>query len=1453
MHPNHTFQLDEFYLDLQNEGNELILLSKEEIAELPFPGLRPYKTSEWQTFFGRDGQVAELINIMKSKSFLAVIGSSGTGKSSLIRAALIPQLFGGYFSKAGNNWDIAVCRPGMDPIRNLAASMASLECDTTNTDTLLPLINKYEPILAESAFGLIEAKKVLNLGDPGLHKNLLVIVDQFEELFRFKRHNPDMPNIESHFVNLLIKAASLRPEGEESPNLYVIITMRSEFLGECVKYRGLPEIINKGQYLVPQLTRSQLREVIEKPLGFINQIISPQLTEYLINEVESANIRENLDQLPILQHALMRTYNSARAKGKNSIELNDYLETGGMKLALAQHADIIFDGLSTDTVDLCLKKQTASIIFKSITELTGDGKGGRRPTAVGEIIGICSGIGANSEMVKEVINAFRDKDVSFIMPPKTTAISDDLIIDISHESLMRNWDKLKDWMRDEFRNGVRYRRLGERRMDFEKADTDDKKNESFVQGILLSELENWSKIRYHNEYWAKRYHGLTQYGDIDKINEHDFHKEEYNRNNTFLKQSIKFQEKKLQEKEDEIVRKREEELKLKEDAKRKKRTRLITGISTLSAICFAFVSILAFRNSIEASKSEKLAIKQKTIADSLRIKAIQKSEDATRSADSAYFQKNRADALLIEAEKQTNLAKTESDRAKHSEKESKQLAMKLAKNLVVLKEKTKDLQLKELKELLSIDSAWYNDNIVLNQSNTDYIVNKLYPYFYEGRSKEEPDYISFIQSMEILNLGTKKKTDNFKSQLYYADSALKMNYNYITRSVFDSLINIAYRYNKELIIPGNYQDRRTNNYYRDNNQTIFLHPLSGGSDFIYSNASGIFKAEKSRDTLRQLSNLKGEEVVGVSNDGNYYFTWNQGKQEVNAKISGSEGSPMRMDMLNKRIKEMSGVNTNNILKSGSDNMEDIVDTSSFDLETIGIEKVAIAYSGKSHLIAMVTDDSLVIWDHIKSRPIAAYEKPASYYSVFRSISASPDGTSFLLEYFGDDEATFFLIGLNQQSFVQSAKQKGKSISTRENSSINELFKIYTTSAVGYFNNQGNIEILANEDYSISKYLYLISSGKRDTLRKIENGILIAEYDKITISKPDNRPFIIQEHATGNSSIIPLDALNSFQFPWHDYRSIRIAKYGDSYLSADDLRLYIWNENNSKLNQSDLSNIFDKNYRFGKSKEILNNPDMLSEERIQQLRNHLSDYPDDFDSWNELGEEYFAVDSFKSAVSSYQESLKLNPDQYDILFNIGKCYSSDSLYSESITYLHRANHLGNPDSSSINIYLAINHYFLSNCDSTLYYLNKTSVEGILVYSDFLYDVAICYMNKYGKLEELIRVIKAELDEIDDSNEGYVLLAYLYIKNGQLIEAEKSLRKVEVDNLSSTEYYHFVYACYYAVMNNKELMIQSLEKLGEDNIPYKELIEFEYEESFKKYKDDPRVNEIFKKFSDLDAER
>src|ERR1700712_337329 len=115
-----SFQIDEFYLDLQEDGSKITILDKETIAERPFPGLRPFKTSEFQLFKGRDGQAEELIKRLKKSFFLSVIGSSGTGKSSLVRAGLIPQLFGGYLHEAGSKWNIAICRPGKDPISNLA-------------------------------------------------------------------------------------------------------------------------------------------------------------------------------------------------------------------------------------------------------------------------------------------------------------------------------------------------------------------------------------------------------------------------------------------------------------------------------------------------------------------------------------------------------------------------------------------------------------------------------------------------------------------------------------------------------------------------------------------------------------------------------------------------------------------------------------------------------------------------------------------------------------------------------------------------------------------------------------------------------------------------------------------------------------------------------------------------------------------------------------------------------------------------------------------------------------------------------------------------------------------------------------------------------------------------------------------------------------------------------------
>jgi len=409
----------------------------------PFPGLRPFEAHETHLFFGRDGQCSDIVTRLEKRRFVGVVGTSGSGKSSLVRAGLLPMLEGGFMASAGSFWRFAVMRPGVDAIHSLAAALADpavLGGEAVDPTLRTPLI---EAVLRRSALGLIDAFRQARLAP---HENLLVVADQFEELFRFRQaHLPDdAADAGAAFVNLLLEAARQR----DLP-IYVVLTMRSDFLGDCARFRDLPEMLNDGQYLIPRLTRDQKRATIEGPIAVSGATIAPRLTQRLLNDAG-----EDPDVLPVMQHALMRTWDAWQAAGtpKHPIDLEHYTAIGGMAQGLSQHADQAYAGLAS----VPGAQAAARSLFRGLCERSADHRETRRPATLADL---CEVAGTDTALMTQVIDAFRRDGRTFIMPGWPTPLQRGTMIDISHESLIRQWQTLREWVQAEARSASLYQRL----------------------------------------------------------------------------------------------------------------------------------------------------------------------------------------------------------------------------------------------------------------------------------------------------------------------------------------------------------------------------------------------------------------------------------------------------------------------------------------------------------------------------------------------------------------------------------------------------------------------------------------------------------------------------------------------------------------------------------------------------------------------------------------------------------------------------------------------------------------------------------------------------------------------------------------------------------------------------------------------------------------------------------
>lgn len=566
-------------------------------TENPFPGLRPFKIEESHLFFGREGQSDEVLLKLSKSRFVGVIGPSGSGKSSFIYCGVLPILYGGFLTDSSPNWEVIVTRPGAGPIDNLAESLLKTVKDYNSADVEDKKIKRtiVSTLLRSSSLGLVEAIQQSRRKDD---INYLVLVDQFEELFRFKDStDPNSVNESLAFINLLMEAVNY----EDAP-IYVAITMRSDFIGDCAQFPELTRKINDSHYLIPQMTRDQKRRAIEGPVAVGNANITPRLVQQLLND-----LGDNPDQLPILQHALMRTWSywaKYRDYDGEPVDLKHYEAIGTMSQALSMHANEAYEELDEEQKRIC------EIMFRAITEKRGENFGIRRPTRLNEIASIAD---VSEADVIAVIEKFREPGRSLLTPAHGTALTSKSMIDISHESLMRIWVRLKNWVDDESEAVQMYLRLAEAAAMYQIGKA------GLWRPPDLQLALNWQAKHKPTLVWGQRYHPAFERTMIFL---------EYSRKEFETEQRIK-------------------ELEQKRKLQRARTTAIVFGV-LMGVALIAFV--YAFFQQAEAKRQEQAAREQATIAEDRRKEAEILRVQAETEKERADSERAKAVKLAIEAQ-----------------------------------------------------------------------------------------------------------------------------------------------------------------------------------------------------------------------------------------------------------------------------------------------------------------------------------------------------------------------------------------------------------------------------------------------------------------------------------------------------------------------------------------------------------------------------------------------------------------------------------------------------------------------------------------------------------------------------------------------------------------------------------------------------------------------------------
>jgi len=422
----------------------------EAVAEgaCPYRGLQVFDVGDALFFFGREALTEWLLDKLRTdrsgSRFLAIVGPSGSGKSSLARAGLLASLKSGKLP-GSDIWPIAICKPGAQPLESLAVALSGVARLGDSPSALRDLIRDLgaDP-------HLLHLTTRLSLRDAPADRRLVVFIDQFEEVFTLC---PEETQRRAIIDNLLHAATVV--DGQT----VVVLTLRADFYGRCATYPDLAAAVSDRQSLIGPMTRGELQSAIERPAYLTGCELEGGLADLLLNEVESQP-----GSLPLLEHALLQIWD--RKEGGRRLTIAAYHEIGGVAGALEKHAEEVYGGFSEEEQETCHQ------IFLRLVQVDEQGRATKRRLGLDEL--------ASASVVSRLTNARL----------LTTDQEKQPTVELAHEALLNNWGRLRQWIEQD-REALRTRR----RLDEAVAEWLGKNRDpSFLlEGGRLVQVEEWAE------------------------------------------------------------------------------------------------------------------------------------------------------------------------------------------------------------------------------------------------------------------------------------------------------------------------------------------------------------------------------------------------------------------------------------------------------------------------------------------------------------------------------------------------------------------------------------------------------------------------------------------------------------------------------------------------------------------------------------------------------------------------------------------------------------------------------------------------------------------------------------------------------------------------------------------------------------------------------------------------